>query len=222
MSDLIARGLRMIGMDEERIAPVSSCLESYVNELLRFNPIYGLIGTDVPDEIRVRHVLDSLAALPILEAIIKEQGGDEGCLIGDIGAGGGLPGIPLAAALPAVQFVLVERMSRRCLFLENTAAVLNLKNVRVEQAEAERLPKERFTLLVFRAFRPLDIKRTQHLFSLLKKGGKLAAYKARSEKIKAEMAGLAGLIGEYSSHPLSVPFLDGYERHLVLIDKPAP
>ncbi|MDE6068689.1 MAG: 16S rRNA (guanine(527)-N(7))-methyltransferase RsmG, partial [Treponemataceae bacterium] len=142
--------------------------------------------------------------------------------IADIGSGGGLPGIPLAAAFPQFNFVLVERMSKRCAFLENVRALLGLENVRIENSELEKIPHESFEIATFRAFRPLEKKMLSNLLAVLKKGGALAAYKAKRKNIVEEMR-LANC-GSYNIIALDVPFLtdesaEDRERNLVLIEK---
>lgn len=116
-------------------------------------------------------------------------------------------------------------MSKRCNFLEHCIRLLELKNVTVEENQAERIEQNRFDLCVFRAFRPLEKKMTHVLRRILKENGKLAAYKAKSEKIKEEMEALGANIPQYSVHSLTVPFLtentqeEARERNLVIINK---
>lgn len=203
-------------------------MDSYINELVLFNSAYNLVNTNERDEIIVRHILDSLAATEQIKALACERAaplGKDAVAIADIGSGGGLPGIPLAAALPQYNFVLVERMSKRCAFLENAAAILGLKNVAVKNLELEKTPAASFDIATFRAFRPLDNKMLKSLLAVIKPGGFLAAYKARREKILEEMGALGYAEQDYKTIPLTVPFLtdtnsgDDRERNLVVISK---
>jgi 16S rRNA (guanine527-N7)-methyltransferase len=57
----------------------------------------------------------------------------------DIGSGGGLPAIPLAAAMPDVRFTLLEANTRKTAFLEHVAGTLGLANVTVAPGRAEEL-----------------------------------------------------------------------------------
>ena len=52
---------------------------------------------------------------------------------------------------------------------------------------------------------------------MLKKGGYLAAYKAREEKILAEMEQINFIVKKYERIKLTVPFLEDHERNLVVI-----
>lgn len=225
MSDLLKDGLLKLNFSQEDADRICPLMEKYINELRLFNSAYNLVNTDDHDEVVVRHILDSLCACKKIEALANECVSKKGSVvIGDIGSGGGLPGIPLAASLPQFNFVLVERMSKRCAFLENCAAILGLKNVTVKNVEAERVEKESIDIAVFRAFRPLDKKMIKTLLNMLPSGGKLAAYKAKKEKITEEMSAINYNENSYKIEPLEVPFLtdtenDARERNLVIVEK---
>ena len=75
------------------------------------------VGLDV-------HVADSLSALEI--PALRTAG-----LIADLGAGGGLPGLVLAATLPDARVVMVESHNRKCAFIRDAAAAMGLRNVEV-------------------------------------------------------------------------------------------
>lgn len=231
MSDILKEGLLNVGIPQQNIDELADKMEKYINEIILFNSAYNLTNTSDHDELVIRHILDSLAAfVPLRDLITSKTCGDcsggmegtDGCksgnyVIGDIGSGGGLPGIPLAAAMPHLQFKLVERMEKRCSFLENCAAILGLKNVEVLNLEAERVTPESFDLITFRAFRPLDKKMTKTLLRMKKASGCLAAYKAKMENITEEMNGIKDLVPEYKVIKLEVPGLEDSERNLVLI-----
>ena len=55
----------------------------------------------------------------------------------DVGSGGGLPAMPLAIALPQLQFTLLEATGKKARFLEQTAQTLGLTNVQVVSERAE-------------------------------------------------------------------------------------
>ena len=215
----LSQGLKQLGFSQEKIDFLLPKMDSYIRELILFNSAYNLTNTSDYEELAVFHILDSLAAVQNIVALAQKL--DKGdCLhIADIGSGGGLPGIPLAAALPEYDFFLVERMDKRCAFLENEAAILGLKNVKIIKSEAERINADSFDIAVFRAFRPLDKKMIKTLLNLIKRGGFLAAYKAKIENIKTEMKGISDIVKDYQIFPLSVPFLPGHERNLIVIQK---
>ena len=219
---MLKQGLEELGFSAELIERVLPKLNSYINELELFNSAYDLVGADTHQDIVVRHILDSLAPYSHLKNLISQakENSQEQIEIADVGTGGGLPGIPLAIVFDDIHFTLVERMTKRCSFLENCRAVLQLENVTVKTLEAERVPQNSFDIVVFRAFRPLEKKMIRVLLRILKPNGKLAAYKAKMEKIQAEMEGIAQWAPNWDVLPLKVPFLTENERNLVVIPKP--
>lgn len=218
-SSLLLQGLEALNFPKEEIPSIQEKLEGYIKELMLFNAAYDLVGAENQNQIVVNHVLDSLSAWTFIKELAQERenGQQDGVQIADIGSGGGLPGIPLAIALPQFQFVLVERMSKRCAFLENCAAVLGLRNVRVENLQAEQVEAGSFDVATFRAFRPLDKKMIRTLLRTIKEDGILAAYKAKQESIATEMAAISSIVPEYKIKTLAVPFMEDHQRHLVLI-----
>lgn len=218
---LLIDGLKKCGLKEEAIPTIAEKMETYINEIILFNSAYNLTNTSDHDELVIRHILDSYAGYKKISELAESLKalGIEKLQFADIGSGGGLPGIPLAAAFPEIEFMLVERMSKRCAFLENCAAILGLKNVKVLNKEAEKIPTESFDLITFRAFRPLDQKMTKTLLNMIKKGGFFVAYKAKIENIKEEMSGIENLIKEYQVENLLVPGLEDSERNLVVCVK---
>lgn len=216
MEDILKNGIEKCGVDKAIIPQLCSQMEKYISEIILFNSAYNLTNTSEHDELITRHILDSLAAYTPIRQLVEASDKSD-LLIGDIGSGGGLPGIPLAAAFPDVQFNLVERMEKRCSFLENCCALLGLKNVTVINSEAERLEPDMFDFITFRAFRPLDKKMTKTLLRIVKPGGKLLAYKAKMESIKEEMNGIQNIVPEFEVVSLKVPGLEESERNLVVI-----
>ena len=202
-------------------------LNSYIKLLQEYNAKFDLINTDDYDEIVIRHILDSLSAAKFVAANAKVflDKGEKNLVLADIGSGAGLPGIPLSLAFPSLNFILVERMTKRCDFLNSCKNELSISNCAVEENQVERLEQNRFNICVFRAFRPLEKKMVKVLRRILKPEGKLLAYKAKSEKIEEEMNLLEKNKPEYRVEKLEVPFLtensisEIRERNLVIIEK---
>ena len=235
--EFLAEGLAELGIEEAN----KKLLTRYIEEIELFNPAYGLVKVKDREELIVKHILDSLAPLNIINSLLCTGKGSEISAgpkkIADVGSGAGLPGIPLAVCMQGVHFSLIERMGRRVGFLQNTLAVLNLANAEVEETEMEAAPLNsdgtgRFDIVVFRAFRPLEPDIYKGLVRLLSPNGILAAYKGRKEAVEEEMTHLlstrkkgtdssgSGVSGPGSPSwellPLNVPFLQE-ERHLLLI-----
>lgn len=88
----------------------------------------GLIGPLEPARLWSRHILNSAVAAPLFAS---------GARVGDVGSGGGLPGIVLAIARPEVQWVLIEPMERRVTWLQEQKDALGLDNVEIVRARGE-------------------------------------------------------------------------------------
>ncbi|MCL1959557.1 MAG: 16S rRNA (guanine(527)-N(7))-methyltransferase RsmG [Spirochaetes bacterium] len=219
--DLITEGVKALlkgDKDIERLLcgrfeKVISLLDCYKNEIELLNSAYGLTGTNDAKELVIRHILDSLAPLGILSRLL---GKTENPKIADAGSGAGLPGIPLAVAMPNCEFTLIERMGRRAAFLCSATAMLKISNIIVEEGELEKTKKESFNIVTFRAFKPLDIKLLKTLIGVLKKDGVIAAYKGRLKKTEQEMAPFKNLEYNWETIPYNVPFLEE-ERHILVI-----
>jgi 16S rRNA (guanine527-N7)-methyltransferase len=124
----LEEGLRKLGVS---VAPQP--LLTFAAELLKWNQKVNLTAITAPDEVADKHLLDSLAVLP-------EVGAAASLL--DLGAGPGLPGIPLALALPALQVTLVESIAKKVGFMKHAIAHLKLApRVRAVQARASGQPE---------------------------------------------------------------------------------
>lgn len=219
MSDILNEGLSELGFAQSSIPLFAQKLGMYIKELQLFNSAYNLVNTSGFEELAIRHVFDSLAAHDIINSLAAGIRSEDGICVGDIGSGGGLPGIPLAVVFPQFRFTLVERMDRRCAFLENCAAMLGLQNLTVQKSEAEKIPRESFDIAVFRALKPLDARFAKTLLSLIKKGGYLAAYKAKKTNIENEMNAIRSVIADYTVTEVRVPFMKDAERNIVVVKK---
>lgn len=216
MEDRLSEGLERLGL------PVSGKqldkLRQYARMVLEFNKGYNLMKARDEDEMAVSHLLDSLAPLEHIRKLAASTSSASPSLA-DIGSGGGCPGIPLAILMEGHSFTLVERMEKRSSFLNSVCTALSLQNVSILTLQAEKVAPESFDIALFRAFHPFDLKTTKTLLSLVRKGGYLAAYKARAEKIASEMEAVRKLVPSYEKICLTVPFLEDHERNLVVIKK---
>ncbi len=149
-------------------------LEHYVALLLSANERLNLTRLIEPADVARLHLLDALAALPLLDAASPS-------LAVDLGSGGGVPAIPLAIARPAIRWTLVESVGKKAAALRSFVSALSLANVEVIADRAEALGRnpvlrERFDLATARACAPLPVL-AELALPLLRPGGELIAWK---------------------------------------------
>jgi 16S rRNA (guanine527-N7)-methyltransferase len=211
--ELLSRGLESLGLPPSGELFDRLCL--YVSEIERLNPVLGLVAA-TGDELVIKHILDSLAPIGILRGLID---GKPDPRIADLGSGAGLPGIPLALALPEARVALVDRMTRRTDFLREILGFIPVDNAEVIEAQVEHAKGE-YDLVVFRAFRPFERKLFRRVFALCDAGGAVAAYKGRIEKTRAELSQIDGLYSSVEIIPTKVPFLE--DERCIVVFRPLP
>ena len=108
-------------------------LAQYLNSLVKWNRVYNLTGFRTSDALLERNLAESLELADRLH----------GELVADVGTGAGLPGIPLAIALPERTFTLIESRAKRVRFLRHVTGELGLANVIIAHCRAEDLNPER-------------------------------------------------------------------------------
>lgn len=196
----LASGLNQLGLDLPDTAQQQ--LLAFRDLLLKWNKTYNLTALRDPAQAISHHLLDSLAILPHV---------GDGPLL-DVGAGGGLPGIPLAIARPPLSVSMVDTVQKKATFLQQAAIELGLKNVAVHHARVEEM-RGQYAQISSRAFAEIGlfIELTRHL---LAPGGRWLAMKG--VRPDDEIAALPADIVVEKVIPLHVPGLDA-ERHLILL-----
>jgi len=156
-------------------------LASYLELLLETNKSFNLTAITDPREAWSKHVLDSLTLVPALAGL-----GADAAVV-DVGSGGGLPGIPLAIALPQLRFTLLEATLKKARFLDETARSLGLRNVRVKNDRAESYGQgeghERFLAATSRALSRLPVL-LELTLPLLETGGLSIAIKGEQAELE--------------------------------------
>ncbi|HTA65100.1 MAG TPA: 16S rRNA (guanine(527)-N(7))-methyltransferase RsmG [Xanthomonadaceae bacterium] len=198
----LSSGLTGLGLAPE---PLGSRLVDYLVLLVRWNAVYNLTAIRDPAEMVSKHLLDSLSIVPFVRGSVA-----------DIGSGAGLPGIPLALALPELAVTTVESNGKKVRFQREVQRLFGLANLRVAESRAESFdPPERFDCLVSRAFGSLaEFARVGG--HLLRPGGRLLAMKGADPV--DEVAALPAGWRIAATHVLDVPGLDA-RRHLLAIER---
>jgi 16S rRNA (guanine527-N7)-methyltransferase len=149
-------------------------VERFVALLLEANRRLNLTRVTRPHEVARLHLLDALAALPLLDRLIPQR-------VIDLGSGGGVPAIPLALARPDVRWTLVDSVGKKADALREFSEALAMRNVTVLAERAEALGqdphhREGYDLVTARACAPLPVL-AELALPLLKLGGLLLAWK---------------------------------------------
>jgi 16S rRNA (guanine527-N7)-methyltransferase len=199
-------GLKIMGMALPSPAPEK--LIDYLGLLTHWNRAFNLTAIRDPREMISKHILDSLSVMPYVGA----------GLVADIGSGAGLPGIPLAIALPETRFVLIDSNGKKTRFLTQARITLELDNIEVIHQRVEAYFPIRddhriyFDAVIARAYASSNeiIKKSAHLHKpetrILIMQGKLD-----------ESIDVPGYVLK-QSHTLNIYGLEA-ERHLLEIQK---
>jgi 16S rRNA (guanine527-N7)-methyltransferase len=168
-----------------------------------------------PERVRDDHLADSLVALEL--NVVREAR-----TMIDIGAGAGLPGLALAAALPTAQITLIDAVGRKCEFIGAAASAMGLTNAITRHARAEDLGDLRgqFDIVAARALAPLDVV-AEYAAPLLESGGHLVAWRGKREpQVEAEAEKAAEILGLCVLEPVQVfPYPQAEHRYLHLMSK---
>lgn len=178
-------------------------LVDYVGLLVKWNKAYNLTSVRDPQQMLIRHIMDSIVV----------NGQLNGQRFIDVGTGPGLPGVPLAIVRPDAHFVLLDSLGKRVRFLKQVQHELGLTNIEPVQSRVEEYPVGNgFDGVISRAFASLNdmLSWCHHLPS---SEGRFYALKGiihDDEMVLPEGFGIESIT------KLEVPELDE-QRHLVKI-----
>jgi 16S rRNA (guanine527-N7)-methyltransferase len=197
--------------------------QRYVELLLEANARLNLTRVVEPEDVARLHLLDALAALPLLDALGPETAVD-------LGSGGGVPGIPLALARPAVHWTLVDSVGKKADALRGFVQALELRNVEVVAERAETLGRSpthrgRHELVAARACAALPVL-AELALPLIRPGGQLIAWKGpltdADDEVRRGRAAAAQLGGGLSDVRASLPALGGLTFVVVTKERLTP
>lgn len=198
----------------------ADAVEAYVRLLLDANARINLTRVVEPDAVARLHLLDSLAALPLIP-------GSAGRTL-DLGSGGGVPGIVLAIARPGVRWTLVDSVGRKAEALRSFVAALGLTNVEVLADRAELLgrgpSRESFDLVTARACAALPVL-AEYALPLLRVGGTLIAWKGPISSAELTAGAAASQLlggGAPEGQPTGIAALGDHRFVLVGKERPTP
>jgi len=160
-------------------------LEAFCAVLREKNAVQNLVSRKDEPQLWERHILDSLAAAPLLRRLLEP-----GARIADAGSGAGFPGLALAAALEEFHFQLLDSRVRRCDFLKEAAAAMGATNVQVfnrRVGEGGAGSEQRYAAVTERAMGQLENILPQCL-NILAEGGIFLAWQSAAQLGQARPA----------------------------------
>ena len=188
----------------------------YNEMLLDWNTRMNLTALTAPEDVAVKHIIDSLTAY---DAALF----DGARTLIDVGTGAGLPGIPLAVYAPHLTVTLLDSLNKRVRFLMEVTAAMGLPNVRCIHARAEeaaRTAEHRaaYDIAVSRAVARLPVL-LEYTLPFVRVGGTLLALKGRAYAEEQKEARRAAEVlggGRITAHPVRLPGRDDVRAMLTV------
>mgnify|MGYP005794062145 FL=1 len=190
--------------------------EKYMNLLLEWNEKINLTAITQPEEIKLKHFVDSLTVLKYINEDDK---------VIDIGTGAGFPGIPLKIMNKNTKITLLDSLNKRINFLNIVIEKLDLSNIqaihgRAEEIARNKLYREKYDVAVSRAVANLSTL-TEYMLPFVKIGGKCICMKGANvneelERAQNAIKELGGEIERVDNFYLSD---NDNERNIIVIKK---
>ncbi|MDO4975606.1 MAG: 16S rRNA (guanine(527)-N(7))-methyltransferase RsmG [Alphaproteobacteria bacterium] len=189
---------------------------TYMQLLLEWNEKMNLTAITDPQDIIIKHFVDSLT----IEKYIKKD-----AKIIDIGTGAGFPGIPLSIARNDLNVTLMDSLNKRITFLDEVIKENNLNNVDTVHSRAEELARnkdfrEQFDVVTSRAVASLNVL-LEYMLPFTKVEGYCICMKGSNieEEINNSKKALELLNGKIEKiETLELPGTD-YGRNIIIIKK---
>lgn len=189
----------------------------YMDYLLEYNSHTNLTAIKNPEDVLIKHFLDSM----ILNNFLNIQ---IGCKVVDVGTGAGFPGVPLKILRDDINLTLIDSLNKRVVFLKELMEKLGLE-ADIFHGRAEKFGqniefREEFDVAVSRAVAPLNVL-CEYCLPYVKLGGYFAAFKGfdikeEIENAKKSLQVLGGKIEKCESFELP---LNKGSRSIVIIEK---
>ena len=193
----------------------------YYELLIEWNEKINLTAITAPQEVAVKHMIDSLSCL-------DEQAFPQGAAVIDVGTGAGFPGIPLKIFRPDIKLVLLDSLNKRIKFLQAVVEKLELSDVECIHARAEegartKKLREGFDTAVSRAVARLPVL-AEYCMPFVKNGGYFVALKGMKYAEEADDATRAiKMLGgkECRCVPIKLPYIED-KRAVMYMQKVMP
>ena len=191
-------------------------LYNYMNLLIEWNKKINLTAIINPDDIIIKHFIDSITITKFIETNSK---------IIDVGTGAGFPGLPIKIIRRDTEITLMDSLNKRILFLEEIINNLNLEKISTVHSRAEDLGRDKeyrqkFDNATSRAVAPLNYL-LEYMMPFVKVGGSCICMKGANyqEELKEAEKAIFKLGGELKNiEKLELPQTD-IERNIIIIKK---
>lgn len=191
-------------------------LYKYMNLLIEWNEKINLTAIIEPEDIILKHFVDSLSVLKDIPKNAK---------VADIGTGAGFPGLPIKILRPDTEVLLIDSLNKRIKFLDEVIIENNIKNVKAIHARAEEIGhnkeyREQCDVVTSRAVAKLNVL-LEYMMPLVKLGGKCICLKGPNaeDEIKEARNAIEILGGEIETvKNITLPDSDN-KRTIIIIKR---
>ena len=213
MQEILINGGQMLGVPLSNVQ--AEQLERYAELLKEWNEKINLTAITAPDEIAVKHFLDSLT--PLLTGYVQGK-------VIDVGTGAGFPGLVLKIAKPEISLVLLDSLNKRINFLKEVAQNLSLDNIEFVHSRAEDAARgkyrAKFDTVVSRAVANMTVL-SELCLPFLKIGGRFLALKGplADEELNSAKRAIHILGGEVEKvFETKIPYSD-LSHNIIIVKK---
>ena len=182
----IIDGAAKLGVEVD--AGITGQFAMHASELIKWNRKINLTAITRPQDLTVKHILDSIAPASFIPNNARML---------DMGSGGGFPGIPLKILKPALNVMLIDGTRKKVNFLKHVLRTLKLDHIealhlRAEDISADPAYANSFDVVISRALSSLKLF-VQMALPLLAKPGIIIAMKGEVSPEELDAVNLDGI-----------------------------
>lgn len=188
-------------------------LDAYATYLVEYNKNVNLTAITEPDEILIKHFLDSIL-------LVKYVDFPENSSIIDVGTGAGFPSVPLLIYRSDLRITLLDSLNKRIIFLQNLCKKLGLEAwcVHGRAEDLSKMPeyREKYDYSCARAVANMSLL-SEFCLPFVKVGGKFISMKGPTEDISVGENAISLLGGK--SADVKDYLLEGEKRRIITVHK---
>ena len=201
-----------ISLSEEQLEG----FDTYASFLVEYNQKVNLTAITKPEEIVIKHFLDSLL-------LAKAYPFSQGASLADVGTGAGFPGVPVKIYRPDLKLALLDSLGKRVIFLQELSRRLGQENlcvhIRAEDAGRQADYREKFDCTTARAVASLSVL-AEYCLPLTRVGGVFVALKGGDcDEELTQAAKAISLMGGKVREVQKFELPMDYRRSLIVIEK---